>query len=99
MAALVAYIVVGLMLYPKARAIAEKFSVEISDDHLKFFSNETTGVFLLKDLAVEKVLEQGNKINALHLRTVDGKLLKLEGMRNMDELVSLIKEGTDRCNS
>ena len=99
MAALVAYIVVGLMLYPKARAIAEKFSVEISDDHLKFFSNETTGVFLLKDLAVEKVLEKGNKINVLHLRTVDGKLLKLEGMKNMDELVSLIKEGIDGRNS
>lgn len=87
-----AYILFGLVLYPKAKVIAERFSISLLDNTLVFPEQGHTKQIPYCDLKISKVIEKNSKVIEIHLKTTFNQSIKLKGLANMEELYKNIKD-------
>ncbi len=85
------YILFGLALYPKAKIMAEKFSVCLLNNALGFPDQEHMGQIPYCDLAISKVIKKNGKVIEIRLKTDFGQTIKLQGLENMEELYKNIE--------
>jgi hypothetical protein len=81
-----AYILGGLLLYPKARKVAEGFYVYLMDDALGFPVRGHTKTIPYGDLRIKKVKIKNGQIRTIYLSSVFHGTIKLQGLESMNEL-------------
>jgi hypothetical protein len=89
---LVAYILYGLAYYPRAKSIAQAFSIRLMDDGLGFTGQAAMRQIPYRDIVISKVARKNGAVVAIHLRTTFGQSITLEGLEHMDELYEGIAE-------
>ena len=72
-----AYILLGLAHYPKAKAIAERFSVSLTSNALGFPDQGHMREILYSDLKISKVIKKNGEIIEIHLKTGFDQTTKL----------------------
>jgi hypothetical protein len=86
LAVLAAYILIGMALYPKAKAAAKSFSITLLDDALKFPKGNGSGSIPYSDLVIIDTKLKNNEIVQISLRTKTGQKIYLNGLNNMKGL-------------
>lgn len=82
----VAYIVFGLAYYPKAKSIAQMFSIRLMDEALGFPSEGVIKQIPYRDITISKVVYKNGEVVSIHLKTSFGQSIKLQGMEDMKGL-------------
>jgi hypothetical protein len=85
-----AYILFGLAYYPKAKLIAQDFSVHLMDDALGFPNQGDMKLIPYRDLTISKVTKKNGEVIEIRLKTKFGQSIKLQGLENMKELYETI---------
>lgn len=83
---LVVYIVFGLAYYPRAKSIANEFSVHLMDEALGFPSQGNIKKIPYSDLTISKVTKKNGEVVAIRLQTTFGQSITLQGLDKMNEL-------------
>lgn len=81
-----AYILFGLALYPKAKAVANNFSISLLDDTLIFPAERDSGRIAYSDLVILGTKSKDNEISKISLRTSYGQKIEIQGLNNMQDL-------------
>ena len=84
------YILGGLALYGRAKAIADSLSVRLDDQGLTVTHTGGGGQLRYSDLKISKVRKDGDRLVEIHLVAKSGHKIKLSGLDNMNELYRLL---------
>lgn len=86
------YIVIGLLLYPKSKAISESFTLDFSDDHLEFKFEDEVRKILYKDLELQNVRREDDDVIEIVMKTSFGQSLSISNFEGMNELLIKLQE-------
>ena len=81
-----AYILFGLAYYPKAKSIAQQFSIHLMDDALGFPNQGGMKQIPYRDLTISKVTKKNGEVVEIRLKTTFGQSITLQGLENMKDL-------------
>ena len=93
---LISYIVAGIFGYTRAKAIANNFSICVTDNALGFPGNGSMKYLPFGDLSISKVDKLKDEVIAIHLETCFGQSIAIRGLENMNELCHELEEGISR---
>ncbi len=82
----VAYILLGIAYYPKAKAIAQEFSIHLMNDGLGFPDQGDIKQIPYSDLTISKVTKKDDEVVEIRIKTRFGQSIKLQRLENMNEL-------------
>ncbi|MBL1276427.1 MAG: hypothetical protein COB30_010090 [Ectothiorhodospiraceae bacterium] len=88
----VIYVLLGLALYPRAKSVADNFSVYLSNDSLGFSDKGEIKQLPYCDLVISKVLREHGDVVEIRLRTTFRQTIKLRGLEGMQELYSQLAQ-------
>ena len=83
---LLLYIGYGIYYYPKAKALAQDFFIQLDDDSLVFPSVEGVKKIPYHDLAISKIVKKRGEVVKIHLKTTFGQSMVLQGLYKMNDL-------------
>lgn len=86
------YILASLVLYPRAKAIAESFRLRLDDEGLTFSHAHGGGRVRYADLKITEVKRHRNEPVEIVVVSEDGQVIRLSGlvhMRRLHELLSV----------
>jgi hypothetical protein len=89
-AAVLIYILAGVALYSRARAIAESLTVRLDDQGLTFAYAGGGGDLRYSDMKISRVRKDGDRLVEILLVARSGQAIKLRGLDNMNELYRLL---------
>jgi hypothetical protein len=84
------YVLVGLTLYPRAKAVAESLCVRLHDDGLVFNYVGGGGELRYADIRVRTVKRRRGEIIEIALVAKSGQVIRFRGLENMSELHHLL---------
>ena len=96
-----AYILFGIAYYPKAKAIAQGFSIHLMDDGLGFPYQGHMIQMPYSDLTISKVTKKDGEVVEIRIKTTFGQSIKLQRLENMNELYEGLaaRLGHSTCSS
>ena len=91
---LLAYILLGIALYPRAKKEVENFSISLLEDAVIFPAGNGLGKIPYADITILNTKTKHEEIYSISIRTRSGGKIKLKGLDNMTELYKgLIEHG------
>lgn len=93
-----AYIMYGIIYYPKAKAIAQRFSIKISDRALVFSDFSGVRQIPYSDFEINKIDKCKDRVCRIHIKTSFNQSIVLQGLENMDTLYQELSEHVTRIN-
>jgi hypothetical protein len=91
MSILIIYTIVGLLLYPRAKVIAENYAINLLENELGFYQGQIKKI-PYDDLTIVDIKKKEDQVLMIVLKTKFNQVIKLNDFENMNKLNELLLE-------